>query len=138
MSKNYNTKQIEGDHPAMYMYISPFAMNRSVLREFDGYPIFTDKDYVWFIIFDNGDVIAFASLKKFPDKVIFVNSYVVPEYRSQGLHTKLIDERMKWCAQNDVKTIEVDCMDSSLQQFLKLGFKEIKTYVKWHKLEKRL
>ncbi len=138
MSKNYKIKQYDGKHPAMYMYIAPFAMDHKVLREFDGYPIVSDKDYIWFIVFDDSEAIAFGSLKVFKNKVKFINSYVTEPYRKKGLHSKLIDERLKWCKENDVKLIEVDCLDTSLQQYLKLGFKEIKTFVKWHKLQKEL
>ena len=138
MSSNYEIKKFDGEHPAMYMYIAPFAMNRKVLREFDGYPIVSDKDYTWFIVFDKGEAIAFASLKTFKNNVKFISSYVTEPYRKQGIHTKLINERLKWCKENDVKLIQVDCLDSSLNQYLKLGFKEVKTFVKWHKLEKQL
>jgi GNAT superfamily N-acetyltransferase len=120
------------------MHIAPFAMNPKVLREFDGYPIVTSKDYVWFVVIENSEAIAFASLKIFKNKVKFINSYVTEPYRRKGIHTKFINERLKWCKENEVKLIEVDCLNSSLQQYLKLGFKEVKTFVKWHKLEMHL
>jgi GNAT superfamily N-acetyltransferase len=138
MSKVYKITQYDGEHPGMYMHIAPFAMNPKILREFEGYPIVTSKDYFWFIVFDNGEAIAFASLKVFKNKVKFINTYVTEPYRRKGIHTTLINERLKWCKENEVKYIEVDCLDSSLQQYLKLGFKEVKTFVKWHKLEKHL
>lgn len=136
--KNYNIKQFNGEHPAMYMYIAPFAMNHKVLRQFEGYPIVTDMNYIWFIVFDRNEPIAFASLKKLKCKVKFVNSYVTETYRNQGIHTKLISERLRWCEENNIKFIEIDCLESSLNQYIKLGFKEVKTYVKWHKLVKQL
>ncbi len=138
MSKNYEIRQYDGEHHGMYMHIAPFAMNQTVLREFDGYPIVTSKDYIWFIVFVKGEAIAFASLKIFKDKVKFINSYVVHAHRKQGIHSILVNERIMWCDKHDVKRIEVDCLSSSLNQYLKLGFKEIKTFVKWHKLEKHL
>jgi hypothetical protein len=138
MSTNYETKQYDGEHPAMYMHIAPFAMNPKVVREFDGYPILTDKSYVWFVVFDNNEVVAFASLKVFKNKVKFVHCYVIDSHRRNGLHIKLIIERQLWCKNNDVKLIEVDCLATSLDQYLRLNYKEVKTFKKWHKLEKQL
>jgi predicted GNAT family acetyltransferase len=138
MSQHYKINRYDGEHPDIYMHIAPFAMNPKIIREFDGYPIVTSKNYVWFVVFENGETIAFASLKVFKNKVKFVNSYVTESYRKKGIHATLISERIKWCNENGIKIIEVDCLDSSLQQYLNIGFKEVKTFVKWHKLYKEL
>lgn len=134
MLKGYKFVEMKGDSPDIYGHIAPYAMDRSILREFDGYPILTDESYVWFLVFEKNKLVAWASIKKNKDVVKFVNAYVDPTHRRKGIHTELIHRRIDWCEKNGFMKVEVDCMDSSLNQYLKLGFKRIKTFKKWHKL----
>jgi len=134
MLKNYRLKQYDGEHPGMYMYIAPFAMDRKVLREFDGYPIVTSDKHQWFLLFDNGDPIAFLSLEVQKKGVQINNTYVVPDYRGKGIHEELIKQALEWCKANGHKHIEVDCLETSLKAFQKFGLKVKKQYVKWNRL----
>lgn len=134
MLKNYKLKQYDGTHPGMYMYIAPFAMDRKVLREFDGYPIVTGENHRWFLVFNNGDAIAFLSLEVKKKDVQINYTYVVPDHRGKGIHEELIKEALEWCRKNDHKHIEVDCLKTSLKAFQKFGFKVKKQYVKWNRL----
>ncbi len=134
MLKDYKFFEIEGDNTDIYQYIAPYAMSKEILREFDDYPILTDQSYVWFLVFQEESLIAWASLKKNKDVVKFVNAYVNPEFRRKGIHTELIHRRIDWCEKNGFIKIDVDCMDTSLNQYIKLGFKRVKSFRKWHKL----
>lgn len=132
MLRGYKFVEMNGNCPDIYGYIAPYAMSRTILREFDGYPILTDESYVWFLVFEKNRLVAWASLRKHKNVVKFVNAYVDPGYRKKGIHTELIHRRIDWCERNGFIKVEVDCMDSSLNQYLKLGFKRIKTFKKWH------
>lgn len=134
MLKNYEIKQYDGKHPAMYMHVAEYAMDPKIIREFDGYPILSDENYQWFLVFDKDKMIAFASIKIFSNKVKFISTYVLPEYRRKGIHAELIKQRLDWCRKSGYKIIEADALNTSLNQLKKAGFKEIKTYAKWHKL----
>lgn len=134
MYKGYRIEQFYGDETDVFYALAPFVMDKQIINQFDGYPIFTDKDYVWFIVYDQMDVIAWASLKVKKNTVKFMTAYVKPEYRHKGIHTELIGQRMDWCEKNGRRIIEVDCLTTSVNQYKKLGFSEIKTFQKWHKL----
>lgn len=129
------TKILNGLDPDVYRYIAPFAMSQKVLHEFDGYPIVTGDDYVWFLVFNDNQLVAWASLKCMKNKVKFIYAYVIPEFRKQGIHKELIFKRLDWCEVNGYRNVEVDCLQMSLNNYKNIGFKEVKTFSKWHKLE---
>lgn len=129
------TKILNGLDADVYRYIAPFAMNQKILREFDGYSIVTGEDYVWFLVFKDRQLVAWASLRTQKNKIKFIYAYVIPEFRKQGIHKELIFKRIDWCENNGYKIIEVDCLKTSLNNYKKIGFKEVKTFSKWHKLE---
>jgi GNAT superfamily N-acetyltransferase len=124
-----------GTEQEVYKLIAPYAMNAKILSEFDGYPILTGPDYMWFMAMENNYLIGFASLKTTKKGVKIINAYVLPEYRGKGIHTELIEKRINWCVEKGYTSIEVDCLETSIKQYLNAGFKEIKTFKKWHKME---
>jgi GNAT superfamily N-acetyltransferase len=129
------TKIIKGDDNLVYKYIAPYAMSQAILREFDGYPIITDKSFTWFILFKGRKIIAFSAIRKRTNSVDFTSAYVLPEYRNQDIHENMIKMRLDWCRENSVKKIKVDCNAVSLPKYLNVGFTVFKEFNKWHKLE---
>jgi GNAT superfamily N-acetyltransferase len=93
-----NILMMDNTHPDFYPVLGPFLARRSIAKELMG-PIYDDDRKRWFVIRnDEGAVMAFASmLTQKNKKIVFCEAYVLPEYRNQGLHARLIDERMAHC-----------------------------------------
>jgi GNAT superfamily N-acetyltransferase len=132
------TEVLKGTSAKLYKTVAPFAMNKQVISEFEGYPMLTDDNYLWFIISDETDILAFAAIRRLASHVEFTNDYVLPEYRKKNIHSKLIAERIKWCKENKVKTIKADCTNTCFPHYKKAGFTTIRSFEKWHKVELQL
>ncbi|MDR2064847.1 MAG: GNAT family N-acetyltransferase [Prevotellaceae bacterium] len=128
-------QKLSGTDKRLYELIAPYAMNRSIVAMFDGYPILTDENYCWFIVFDNENLAGFSAIRQTQKDVEFTYDYVIPDYRQKGIHKKLISERIKWCKKNGIKHIKADCTNECLPHYLKAGFKIIKAFTKWHRVE---
>ncbi|MDR0753886.1 MAG: GNAT family N-acetyltransferase [Prevotellaceae bacterium] len=130
------TERLPGTDKRLYELVAPYAMNRKVIAEFDGYPILTGENYCWFIIFDDdGNLSGFSAIRQTQTDVEFTFDYVIPEYRKNGIHKKLISERIKWCKKNGITHIKADCTNECLPHYLKSKFKIVKEFSKWHKVE---
>ncbi|MDR1594633.1 MAG: GNAT family N-acetyltransferase [Prevotellaceae bacterium] len=130
------TEKLNGTEKRLYELIAPYAMSRQVITEFDGYPVLTDDNYIWFITFsDDGNLTGFSAIRQTKKHVEFTNDYVIPEYRKKGVHKKLLSERIKWCKKNNIDIIKADCTDECLPHYLKAGFKVVRELKKWHKVE---
>ena len=138
MSKNYNIVTLYGKSKEVYNKIGPFAMDRQVIRELDGYPILADDDMVWFVAMDGNKVIGFSAVKKHKSFSEFTYFYVIPEYRKQGILKTLFDECMKYAKRNDIKSIKADCTEICLKVFKKAKFKVVKEFQNWTKVEMEL
>ncbi len=126
----------KGNDSKVYANIGPYAMNAKVVSEIEGYPILTDENYIWFVVFDGKEIIGFSALKLSQQSAEFTNDYVSPEYRKKGVHSKLIKERLSWCKENGIKYAKADCTNVCIDQYIKAGFKVSKSFVKWHKVER--
>jgi GNAT superfamily N-acetyltransferase len=132
------TEILNGTDKKVYEIIAPYAMNSNVISDFEGYPILTDENYLWFLIFsDDGKLTGFSAISKTKTQidVEFTNDYVIPEYRKTGIHKKLLSERIKWCKKNNIKHVKAVCMNEWFPHYLKAGFKVVREFVKWHKVE---
>lgn len=138
MSKNYNLVNIYGKTKELYSKIAPFAMDRRVVRELDGYPILADDNMAWFIAMDENKVIGFSAVKNHKDFSEFTYFYVIPEYRQQGVLKLLFNECMKYAKRNKIKIVKADCTDVCLKVFKKAKFKVIRKFQNWTKVEKEL
>jgi N-acetylglutamate synthase-like GNAT family acetyltransferase len=138
MSSRFEIIQLAGDSKKLFMLIGPFAMDPKVIRELDGYPILSDEKFVWFIAMDEKQVVSFAALKQHKDHCLFTNDYTDPAYRQKGLHKALLQKRLDWCKDNEIKLIKADCTETCLISFKKAGFKVVKKFNNWTKVEKTL
>jgi GNAT superfamily N-acetyltransferase len=133
------TEILKGASAKLYKLVAPYAMDRKVIVEFDGYPILTDENHLWFVVFsDDGAMLGFSAIRQLKAHVEFTNDYVLPEHRKKNIHKKLIEERIQWCRENKVTLIKSDCTNACLPQYKKAGFKILQSYVKWHKVELQL
>ncbi|MDR3133721.1 MAG: hypothetical protein LBU42_06825 [Prevotellaceae bacterium] len=135
MDRTTTTEILKGTSAKLYKVVAPFAMNKQVVAEFEGYPILTDDNYLWFIISDGKSMLAFAAIRRLASCVEFTNDYVLPEYRKKNIHAKLLVERIKWCKENKVELIKADCTNACFPHYKKAGFNVVKSWQKWHKVE---
>ena len=130
---------IPGSDPEVYKHIGPFAMNKAVIAEFEGYPILNNDEMIWFIVLEKEKPIGFASIQKHGDVAEFTNAYIIPEKRNSGLYQSLYEARLNWCQlTKSVKKIKALCTNESINFYRQQRFNIIKSYVKWHKVEKEL
>src|SRR5690606_23395002 len=109
------------------------------IRELDGYPILADENMTWFIAIKDNEVVSFAAIKQLSGGTVeFTNSYTTPEFRGNGIHRKLFNERLKWCMRNKVKVITATCREASLAIFMENGFNVLKEFKTWTKVQKWL
>lgn len=95
---------------AFYARVGHLFIDKAIRKEMDG-PLNSSDDYIWLLVMDPGDnIIAFACIdtEKLTTKgeVWFDNAFVFPEYRKNGLHSKLFDIRMKIAKELGAKVIK--------------------------------
>lgn len=130
---------ISGSNPDVYKFVGPFAMNKSVVAEFEGYPLLNNDRMTWFIIIENDQVLGFAAIDLQGDIAEFTNAYIIPEKRDKGLYQELYNERMNFCKTTGIiKKVKAICSNDSIEFYRQHGFTVVKSYVKWHKIEKTL
>jgi len=61
----------------------------------------------------------------------FKNDVVLPEYRKQGIHHKMIQYRLSLAIKKSAKTIAAICTEMSLPTYIKYGFEPIRYYEGW-------
>lgn len=130
--------EVKGISKEFYQFIAPFAMDKKVISEFDGYPIYTSSSHLWWIAIENKKVVGFCGLAQEKKSTLFTFDYVIPEKRRNGIYKKLFKERFSWCEKNGVRHIKGDFSGCIVDYIEKQGFKKIKSFVKWHRMEKIL
>lgn len=131
-------KQLKGNNPSIIQLIGPYAMNGDVIREFKGYPILTDDTMIWFVASEGEIIRGFAALKPKGDSILFTNDYTVADQRGKGINFELIKNRVDYCKKNGYTNLIADCTKMSVGNYLKAGFKVIKEYKDWTKVEMNL
>lgn len=81
-----------------YARVGWLFTNKSIRKELGG-PLDSNDDYIWLIVFKaaTDDIMAFACLDtgRKIGELWFDNAYVFPDYRGEGLHTRLFELRME-------------------------------------------
>ncbi len=107
--------------PRFYPLLGPFLARREIIKELGG-PLYDEDGKQWFIaLTPGGQVAGFASMLLKKEQVVHLcEAYVVPAYRHQGLHQRLIDVRLAHCPAGT--TVEVLVCSASLHQYQSRGF----------------
>jgi N-acetylglutamate synthase-like GNAT family acetyltransferase len=129
---------ISGSNPDIYKYVGPFAMNKAVIDEFQGYPILNHDEMIWFIVLDKKKVLAFAAIQPNKEVAEFTNAYIIVSERDKGIYKNLYEARLNWCLAAKIKKIKALCTNESISFYRDQGFTVIKSFVKWHKIEKKI
>lgn len=77
----------------LWAALGPFLVNREVIAELGGLPIYSVPGVHWFIARDSDRVIGFVSMRLAPKAVWYDYGYVVPDRRGRGVFTALAKAR---------------------------------------------
>ncbi|MNQ24553.1 hypothetical protein D3C85_377490 [compost metagenome] len=103
-------------HPDFYRIMGKWFGSRQAQKEI-GYPIFDDADKDWYLAFDSGALVGFASLQG----SVISDCYVLPQHRRRWVLMELLARIM---IDADLPA-RASCTSMSLGAFLKLGFVEV-------------
>lgn len=130
--------QVGGDDPSIIRLIGKYAMNPNVIREMKGYPILTDENTVWFTAFSSKSLIGFGAITIKGEAMLFTNDYTIEEHRGKGVNLELIKKRVEYCKAKGFKKAIADCTHMSVKNYVKCGFKVVKEFKEWTKVELEL
>lgn len=118
--REYKIVEMTNMDKEFYPLIGPFLARREIIKAL-GEPIYDDDDKQWFIALDGKkQVLGFAAAVVTKTGVQFSDSYVLPDYREQGIFTDLINARLAKYKGQLMKTI---ANGNSVKVFKKHGFK---------------
>ena len=122
--------------PSFRIDIYPFLVSYKVRREL-GIAISSTPEYIWFLIYDGENLIAFAVLE--PGETAWLrHAYIMPEYREQRLYCELLDLRMNEANQVEAKSIRTIANPSTAETFERRGFSLVSERGKYKVYEKEL
>lgn len=102
--------------------IGPFAMDKDVNKEL-AVPLIHSENKRWFVAEKDGEIIGLSCIEEKKNASRFCHSFVVEEFRDQGVYDKMLLKRIKE-ANND--NIETTCKIGSTDTLKKMGFKIVK------------
>lgn len=104
MTPTLTLEVLEGDAPALYAAIAPFAMSRGVVKELGG-PIYTTPNHRWIVACIDSNVAAFGGLELVgSERARFDWTYVVAEHRRQGLFGVIGERKLELCQGRRITT----------------------------------
>jgi GNAT superfamily N-acetyltransferase len=83
------------DAPRLYTMLGRHFASRSVHKELGG-PIYDDENTLWVVMRDSAELAAFGAVRIAANGVVWLDyAYVEQRYRGTGLHSRLLDERLR-------------------------------------------
>ncbi len=92
---NIRIEMLTNEDPRFYSLLGPYLSRREIVAEL-GFPVYDDPGKIWFVALDSEVVVGFVGLRLEHNKAIFCSDYVRPEYRRQGLYTRLMTQRIAY------------------------------------------
>lgn len=114
-------KQFGNSDRGLWPLIGPYTTSREVHKALGG-GVFSDADTTWWVAFDGDTVVGFCTLRADKNNYWLENSYVIPEARDAGVHTKLSDARLKHMATLPSRTVKVCCRTARWAYYQERGF----------------
>jgi len=81
------------DDAALWTALGPLFTDRKVVSDLGGLPLYSVPGVHWFIAFDDGRPIGFASMRLTPNAIWYDYGYVVPDRRQAGVFAALAKTR---------------------------------------------
>lgn len=78
-----------------YPLLGPYLARRDLVTALGG-PLYDDPGKHWWVAFEGEAMMGFGAVVVQGRAAHFCSDYVLPEYRRQGLHARLIAERLTW------------------------------------------
>lgn len=111
-----------------------FALSRDVYKDL-GEPILFDEGDRFFVHEENGVINGFAAMS---EKGFLKYFYILPEYRGNGVFSKIFSTVEDWAVSQGIKTIKAVSTIAGLEIYQKKGFVITHSYTNYHKIEKQL
>jgi hypothetical protein len=124
--KKYNHSEL------LLSELSKIAFNYKCFKEL-GYPIFSDINHVWYLIYKNNYLIGFCSAIQTKNNIKFSHDYIIEKERGNKYYDLIFKERLN--DYEDKKIISV-ATNKSVNTFLRYGFQIIKKTKKYNFLKK--
>lgn len=67
---------LNGTERRLYELVAPLVMNPAIIRQNNGYPFKTSKDFIWYIAVENGVIEGFMPIKKTQGGMLIDNYYI--------------------------------------------------------------
>lgn len=85
-----------------------------------------------YLLIDGATLVGFTGIQKIGKKYVFKNHYVLPKYRGRGYFKQMLDFSL-----NKTKgyLIEATCTNMSIREYIKRGFRAIRQYKKYTKMQ---
>lgn len=112
--------------PGFYEELGPFFGSREIEKEL-GYKMYDDPGRVWLIVKDGKAVVAVSSYEIKGKKAYLRSTYVMPEYRQNGIYKKLCDiSEREIKAAGGVAEVSVTARENSVMStnWTKRGYSE--------------
>ncbi len=82
--------KIGGKESKLYSTIAPLTMNAYILRQNNNYPFKTSSSYVWFVLYESNQVIAFMPVEHRDTGFKIDNYYASASPRMREEHLKML------------------------------------------------
>lgn len=105
-----------------YPLLGPFLARKEVVREV-GAPLWDEDGKAWVVITEGGKVAAFGAIVNGKGHVRFTSDYVLPAHRGEGLHRRLVLERLKATGGTPATAV---CSPAGLPAYLAEGFSPVR------------
>lgn len=127
--------QMTNAEPQFYPLIGPFLARRAIVKEMGGYPLWDDDAMTWFVALrrDDQQVRGFAALRVQRGVYWLDNTYVLPQWRGQGIYRRLLAERLAACPLG--ATLRAVCTSKSVDALLRRGFTVRRQRGQWTEVE---
>ena len=125
-----NIIRLNGEEKRLYELVAPLVMNPAIIRQNNNYPYKTEKDYIWYIVTDDGGKVeGFMPLKP------KISGYYIDNYYIGNDNKEVIDLLLTTILREFGEENEITALvkKNHAKEFTKFGFiswSELKNYTK--------
>jgi ribosomal protein S18 acetylase RimI-like enzyme len=106
-----------------YGLMGKFFASAAVRKDFDGYPINNEPSRQWIIALIGDKVVGFGSFDLIKDDIgQLFDAWVDPDYRRNHIYRTILDYRMQWFIDHEIKVVRVVAYPTTRGVFESLGF----------------
>lgn len=111
--------------------LSMIAFDKKIYKEL-GYPVYTDKNHVWYLAYFNNVLVGFCSAVKHNKHTSYNHDYVIDTYRCKGIYNELFKARLK----DSLGVIKSTVTSKSVNTFKRYGFDIVKSTKNYYFVQK--